>query len=67
MSRPVLAYAGGGGLLCNRLVRQVSLQQETLSEKERLAQRYVDDDEVAEPSVMTLNAVGAGHAANNCS
>ena len=52
-------------MLCNRLIPPVSLQQETLSEKERLAQRYVDDDELAEPSVMTLNTIGAGHAANN--
>lgn len=65
VSRPVLPYAGGGCLLCNRLIPPGRLQQETLSEKERLAQRYVDDDEVAEPSVMTLSTIGAGHAAND--
>jgi molybdopterin/thiamine biosynthesis adenylyltransferase len=65
VSRPVLPYAGGGCLLCNRLIPPGRLQQETLSEEERLAQRYVDDDEVAEPSVITLNTIGAGHAAND--
>jgi molybdopterin/thiamine biosynthesis adenylyltransferase len=65
VSRPVLPYAGGGCLLCNRLIPPGRLQQETLSEEERLAQRYVEDDEVAEPSVITLNTIGAGHATND--
>jgi molybdopterin/thiamine biosynthesis adenylyltransferase len=65
VSRPVLPYTGGGCLLCNRLIPPGRLQQETLSEAERVAQRYVDDDEVAEPSVITLNSIGAAHAAND--
>lgn len=33
--------------------------------KERRGQRYVDDEEVVAPSVITLNAVGAAHACDD--
>jgi hypothetical protein len=54
-----------GCLWCNELISPQQLATEALSERERVAQRYVDDPEVAAPSVITLNAVGAGHAATD--
>lgn len=65
VSRPVFPYAGAGCLLCGEWISAAQLQQESLSEAEREAQRYVDDPDVHEPSVMTLNAVGAALAAND--
>lgn len=65
VSRPVFPYAGAGCLLCGGWISAAQLQQESLSEAEREAQRYVDDPDVHEPSVMTLNAVGAALAAND--
>lgn len=65
VARPVLPYPGGGCLLCNRLIPPGRLQLEALSPEERVAQRYVNDPDVAEPSVITLNAVGAALAAND--
>ena len=65
VARPVLPYAGGGCLQCNGFISSARLQQEALSEQERVAQRYVDDADVPEPSVITLNAIGTAHAAND--
>jgi hypothetical protein len=64
-SRLVLPYPGGGCLECQGLIPAGRLQTEALSEGERRAQRYVDDEELAEPSVITLNALSAGPAAND--
>jgi tRNA A37 threonylcarbamoyladenosine dehydratase len=54
-----------GCLWCNELISPQRLAEESLSERERAAQRYVDDPEVAAPSVITLNAVAAGNAATD--
>lgn len=62
-TRPV--SPGHGCLWCNGLVTPASLQLESASERERQAQQYVADSEVRTPSVITLNAVAAGHAAND--
>jgi hypothetical protein len=61
--RPVLP--GEGCLMCNELISAAKLQEESLSPEERRRQRYVDDPQVVAPSVITLNAVAAAHAAND--
>lgn len=65
VARLVLPFRGGGCLLCNELIPATKLQDEALSPEERRRQRYVDDDEVASPSVITLNALGAAQATND--
>lgn len=65
VARPVLPYSGGGCLLCSRLIPPTKLQQEALSENERVAQRYLDVDDVPEPSVITLNSIGTALTAND--
>lgn len=65
VARPVFPYSGAGCLSCGGWISAAQLQQEELSESAREAQRYVDDSEVHEPSVMTLNAVGTALAAND--
>lgn len=65
VARRVLPSHGGGCLLCAGLIPASRLQDESLSPEQREAQRYVDSDAVHEPSVMTLNAVGAALAAND--
>ena len=64
-ARLVLPSRGGGCLLCNELIPAAKLQEEALSSEERRQQRYVDDVEVAAPSVITLNALGAAQASND--
>ena len=54
-----------GCLWCNQVINPSKLQEEGQTERERKAQRYVDDKEVPAPSVITLNAVGAAQAAND--
>jgi hypothetical protein len=54
-----------GCLWCNELISPQRLAEESLTERDRMAQRYVDDPEVAAPSVITLNAVAAAHAATD--
>jgi molybdopterin/thiamine biosynthesis adenylyltransferase len=54
-----------GCLLCNGLIPADLLQREAETAAERIAQRYVDDEDVVAPSVITLNAVGASHAVND--
>jgi hypothetical protein len=63
MVRPVTPESGC--LWCNQVINRAKLQEEALTEREVRAQRYVDDPEVVAPSVVTLNAVGAAHAAND--
>lgn len=65
VARPVFPYRGGGCLSCGGWISAAQLQQEALSAAEREAQRYVDDPDVHEPSVMTLNAIGTALAAND--
>ncbi len=64
-TRLVLPSAGYGCLECHGLVPPGRLQVEALNEHERHAQRYVDDPEVIEPSVITLNVLAAGQATND--
>jgi len=64
-TRIVLPSPGKGCLECHELIPPGRLQEEALTDRERRAQRYVDDDAVHEPSVITLNALGAAQAAND--
>lgn len=50
---------------CNELIPAWKLQEEVHTLEERRQQRYVDDDDVAAPSVITLNAIAAAHAVND--
>lgn len=54
-----------GCLWCSGLISSSKLQEESLNDTERRAQRYIDDPEVTAPSVITLNAVAVAHAAND--
>lgn len=62
VSRPVTPDSGC--LWCNQLISPAKLQEESQTEEERRAQRYVDDPGVKAPSVITLNAIAAAHASN---
>lgn len=62
-SRPV--GPSGGCLWCNGYIPPARLQEEAATEAERRAQRYVDDPDVAAPSVITLNARAAAAAADD--
>lgn len=61
--RPVTSEKGC--LFCNELISSEGLQNEALSVSEREIQSYVDDVNVDAPSVITLNAVGVGHAVDD--
>jgi hypothetical protein len=61
--RPVLP--GQICLWCNGLIPAEKLQEEALTPEERRAQRYVDEEEIPAPSVITLNAVAASHGVND--
>lgn len=65
VNRPVFPYPGGGCLACGGWISAAQLQQEALPAAEQEAQRYVDDPDVHEPSVITLNAIGTALAAND--
>lgn len=55
-----------GCLSCNDLINAARLAEEVLADPvQRANQRYVDDPDVHAPSVITLNAMGAGWAAND--
>lgn len=55
-----------GCLACNELIDPVRLSEEALGDPVQIAnQRYVDDPDVHAPSVITLNAMGSGWAAND--
>jgi molybdopterin/thiamine biosynthesis adenylyltransferase len=64
-TRLVLPGVGTGCLDCANCIPASRLQAEAMSEKEHAEQRYIDDPEVAEPSVITLNALSAAPAAND--
>ncbi len=65
VERPVMPYSNGGCLLCNGLILSDRLRDEAVSPAQRAAQRYVEDDEVRQPSVITLNAITASQAVND--
>jgi ThiF family len=55
-----------GCLACNELIDPARLAEESLGDATQVAnQRYVDDPDVHAPSVITLNAMAAGWAAND--
>lgn len=56
---------GESCLWCNQLISPARLQEEALTPEQRRRQRYVDDDGVHAPSVITLNALAAAHAVND--
>ncbi|MCQ9163106.1 ThiF family adenylyltransferase [Arthrobacter sp. STN4] len=61
--RPVIP--GVGCLWCNGLIVPSKLQEEATSPEQRARQRYVDDEDVPAPSVITMNAIAAGYAGND--
>jgi hypothetical protein len=63
VSRPV--YPDSGCLWCNGLIPPARLQEEAATDAERRAQRYVDEETVAAPSVITLNGRGASAAVDD--
>ena len=54
-----------GCLWCNGLINVGRLQDEAVPEAARRGYAYVDDPEVAAPSVVTMNAVACAHAADD--
>lgn len=55
-----------GCLRCSGLIDPARLTEESVGDLEQIAnQQYVDDPDVDAPSVITLNAVGAGFAAQD--
>ena len=58
--RPVIPDSGC--LLCAKLINPTRLAEEALPQEEREQQRYIE--EIPAPSVVTLNGIGASHAAN---
>jgi hypothetical protein len=58
--RPV--HPDSGCLWCNGLISAAQLQEEAFTEDQRRRQRYVEEDDIPAPSVITLNAVAASHA-----
>jgi hypothetical protein len=54
---------GVGCLICNGLIDLVELSEEWKTDRERSEQRY--GTQIANPSVITMNAVCAAHAAND--
>jgi ThiF family len=56
---------GRGCLWCNELINPAKLQEEAQDAEQVARQRYVDDPTVVAPSVITLNAVAAAHAADD--
>lgn len=54
-----------GCLWCNGLISPARLQDEAVPEAERRGYAYVDDPDVAAPSVVTMNAIACAHAADD--
>jgi hypothetical protein len=65
VTRPVLPYPLGGCLLCHKAISPSRLNEESLPKEQRQRQRYIEGDEVPEPSVMILSALSAAQAAND--
>ena len=53
-----------GCLHCNSLIDPMRLQQEARSDEERAAQNYLNEPDVVDPSVISLNGVAASSAVN---
>ncbi len=56
---------GFGCLWCNELINPAKLQEEALTAEQLRQQRYVQDEGVQAPSVITLNAVAIAHAVDD--
>jgi len=54
-----------GCLWCNGLINPGRLQDEAVPEAVRRGYAYVDDPDVAAPSVVTMNAIACAHAADD--
>lgn len=54
-----------GCLWCNEVINPARLAEEALDEQQRAAQRYVDEEDVAAPSVVTINGIGAAQAVDD--
>ena len=63
VSRPV--SPDRGCLWCNGFIPPGRLQEDAQGADERYRQRYVNDPDIVAPSVITLNATAAAHAAND--
>lgn len=61
--RPVIP--GEGCLWCNSLISPAKLQEEATAPDQLRRQRYIEEDDLPAPSVITLNAVSAAHAVND--
>lgn len=64
-SRRIQPQAGDGCLLCNGLIPADKLREECTSAEQRRQQRYVTDEAIVVPSVITLNALGAAQAVDD--
>lgn len=60
-----MSSPGSGCLQCNGLIPAWRLTEEATDQDQRRRQRYVDDDDVHAPSVITLNAVAASRAVDD--
>ena len=54
-----------GCLWCNGLINPARLQDEAVPEEAKSGYSYLDDPDVAAPSVVTMNAIACAHAAND--
>lgn len=60
-----MSTPGSGCLQCNGLIPAWRLTEEATCEVQRRRQRYIDDENVHAPSVITLNAVAAARAVDD--
>jgi molybdopterin/thiamine biosynthesis adenylyltransferase len=60
--RPVLPDSGC--LECNSLIDPMALQRESRTDEEQAAQNYLNEPDVTDPSVISLNGLAASHAVN---
>lgn len=65
VGRIIIPEPNGGCLYCNNWIPPYRLQEELLSEKERKEQRYIEDENINEPSVITLNVLSASQVVND--
>lgn len=56
---------GHGCLWCNGLINPARLQDEAVPDAVKKGYAYVDDAQVAAPSVVTMNAIACAHAADD--
>lgn len=61
----VLPGAGAGCLECANCIPASLLQKEAITAKERDEQRYIDDPEIVEPSVISLIVLSGAQAIND--